>query len=456
MDGNEPLVIRDDQATPLVRILAASLSRAAAAEGLAAELTAFADPHAGVPLLLTNLAEARRQNDVWWLTEGLCNLGIAYGMFGDFVLARTTSGEALALAEAAGDRFERRQALSVNAWADVCRGDLPAAQDGAAPLIAEARATHDTHTLIPALATLGLARTYQGDVASARLPADEAVQIAQDSGGAWTTFALFGRAVLALHEGDLTTLRVSCESFQEGAVAFGHPPDIILPWLSWGHVVSGDVETARRRLEGVDLEHHRFFESTRLAVHALIERRSGDPERAEDNAHRALAVAHGNGHLLCEVEAVELLAGVAIDLESHDQAARLLGAVSARRRALGYARLPAMRPAHDADIAGVRDALGAERYEDLAAEGAHLSWDGAIDYVTRGRGERKRPASGWASLTPAELSVVELVADGLSNQQIAERLFVAPRTVGTHLTHVYAKLGVSTRTELAVAALRRG
>jgi DNA-binding CsgD family transcriptional regulator len=84
-----------------------------------------------------------------------------------------------------------------------------------------------------------------------------------------------------------------------------------------------------------------------------------------------------------------------------------------------------------------------------------MSWDEAIEYVTRGRGERKRPASGWASLTPTELSVVRLVAEGLSNQQVAERLFVAPRTVGTHLTHVYAKLGISSRTELAVAALRR-
>jgi DNA-binding CsgD family transcriptional regulator len=114
-----------------------------------------------------------------------------------------------------------------------------------------------------------------------------------------------------------------------------------------------------------------------------------------------------------------------------------------------------MQPAHDTDIAAVIAALGAERYEDLAAEDAHMSWDDTIDYVTRGRGERKRPASGWASLTPTELTVVKLVAEGLSNQQVAERLFVAPRTVGTHLTHVYAKLGISTRTELAIAALRR-
>jgi predicted ATPase/DNA-binding CsgD family transcriptional regulator len=424
-------------------------------EGLAAELTAFADPETGAPLLRDNLAVARDRGDVWWLTEGLCNLAVVHGLVGDFVQARTTSGEALGLAEAAGDRFERRQALSINAWAEVCRGDLPAALDGAVPLIAEARATHDTHTLIPALATLGLARTYQGDAASARPVADEAVRIAQESGGAWTTFALFGRAVLALHEGEETMLRWACESFDHAAAAFGYPPDLIVPWLGWGLVLSGDVETARRLLEPVHLEHHRFFESTRLAVQALIERVSGEPERAEDAAHRALALAQGNGHLICEVEAVETLAGVAIDLEGHELAARLVGAATARRRALHYARPPVTQPAHDGDVAAVIDALGADRYDAFAADGAHMAWDDTIDYVTRGRGERKRPASGWASLTPTELSVVKLVAEGLSNQQVAERLFIAPRTVGTHLTHVYAKLGLSTRTELAVAVLRR-
>jgi DNA-binding CsgD family transcriptional regulator len=84
-----------------------------------------------------------------------------------------------------------------------------------------------------------------------------------------------------------------------------------------------------------------------------------------------------------------------------------------------------------------------------------VSWSDALAYATRGRGERKRPATGWASLTPAELAVVDLVAEGLSNQQIAERLFIARRTVGTHLTHVFAKLGLSSRAELVAEALRR-
>jgi DNA-binding CsgD family transcriptional regulator len=71
-----------------------------------------------------------------------------------------------------------------------------------------------------------------------------------------------------------------------------------------------------------------------------------------------------------------------------------------------------------------------------------------------GRGERKRPSSGWASLTPTERDVVELVSEGLGNKDIATRLFVSLRTVQTHLTHVYAKLGLTSRVQLVQEAAR--
>ena len=72
-----------------------------------------------------------------------------------------------------------------------------------------------------------------------------------------------------------------------------------------------------------------------------------------------------------------------------------------------------------------------------------------------GRGARQRPASGWDSLTPTELKVVELVAEGLTNPQVGERLFISKRTVGAHLRNVFAKLGVATRAELAAEATKR-
>ncbi len=90
------------------------------------------------------------------------------------------------------------------------------------------------------------------------------------------------------------------------------------------------------------------------------------------------------------------------------------------------------------------------------AEGAAMGLDEAVSYARRGRGERRRPEFGWDSLTPTEVRVVELVAAGLPNREIASRLFVSLATVKTHLVHVYDKLGLRARAELAAAAAGRG
>jgi DNA-binding CsgD family transcriptional regulator len=86
------------------------------------------------------------------------------------------------------------------------------------------------------------------------------------------------------------------------------------------------------------------------------------------------------------------------------------------------------------------------------AEGAALSTEETIAYAQRGRGDRKRPTSGWESLTPTERDVVRLVSNGLTNKDIAARLFISPRTVQTHLTHVYTKLGLTSRVQLVQEA----
>jgi len=84
---------------------------------------------------------------------------------------------------------------------------------------------------------------------------------------------------------------------------------------------------------------------------------------------------------------------------------------------------------------------------------AHAELDTAIGMCARG--ERKRPSVGWASLTPTERRVVELVAEGLTNPQIAQQMFIARGTVKVHVSHVFAKLGLSNRAELAALATRR-
>jgi DNA-binding CsgD family transcriptional regulator len=65
-----------------------------------------------------------------------------------------------------------------------------------------------------------------------------------------------------------------------------------------------------------------------------------------------------------------------------------------------------------------------------------------------------RAQSGWQSLTPSERAVVDLVAEGLSNPQIGQRLYVSRRTVQTHLAHVFAKLHLTSRAQLAAEAAR--
>jgi DNA-binding CsgD family transcriptional regulator len=75
--------------------------------------------------------------------------------------------------------------------------------------------------------------------------------------------------------------------------------------------------------------------------------------------------------------------------------------------------------------------------------------------VRRGRRvSHSRAQSGWQSLTPSERAVVDLVAEGLSNPQIGQRLYISRRTVQTHLAHVFAKLHITSRTQLAAAAIR--
>jgi DNA-binding NarL/FixJ family response regulator len=92
---------------------------------------------------------------------------------------------------------------------------------------------------------------------------------------------------------------------------------------------------------------------------------------------------------------------------------------------------------------------GGRRVPPRAAQQELDHRDGAVAYAQRMRGERGRPAFGPESLTPTERQVTDLAASGSTNAQIAEQLRMSPATVKTHLTHVFAKLGVANRTELA-------
>jgi DNA-binding CsgD family transcriptional regulator len=97
------------------------------------------------------------------------------------------------------------------------------------------------------------------------------------------------------------------------------------------------------------------------------------------------------------------------------------------------------------------------RYDAIGA----LAWANQIRATLRGlgvrsgtRGPRRRPTHGWESLTTIERGVSELVAEGLTNREVANRLHVSPHTVNTHLRHVFEKLSVVNRVGLAAIVTR--
>jgi DNA-binding CsgD family transcriptional regulator len=180
----------------------------------------------------------------------------------------------------------------------------------------------------------------------------------------------------------------------------------------------------------------------------------GKFEQAERDAHDALATVPECFPYLGFSETLECLATLAEDAGSHREAARLFGAAAAIRQRMGVVRLKVWDAGYEASVAALRNAMGQADFDSAWAEGASMSTVEAIAYAQRGRGQRKRPTSGWASLTPTERDVVRLVSEGLANNDIATRLFVSPRTVQTHLTHVYTKLGLTSRVQLAQEAAR--
>jgi DNA-binding CsgD family transcriptional regulator len=182
----------------------------------------------------------------------------------------------------------------------------------------------------------------------------------------------------------------------------------------------------------------------------------GEVDAADRDAYDALELAARIGGDLVVPLALECLAIGATQTDNHPMAARLFGAADAAREQMGFVRFKVLDEGDGATIAALRDAMGDNDFDAAWAEGAALSIKEATAYALRGRGERKRATSGWGSLTRAELDVVKLVAEGLGNKEVATRLFVSPRTVQAHLTHIYTKLGLTSRVQLAQEAAKHG
>jgi DNA-binding CsgD family transcriptional regulator len=273
-------------------------------------------------------------------------------------------------------------------------------------------------------------------------------------------------ANIAVHRDDLPAaereLAEAERALAETGVQFG------IDWMMWGRALleeaQGNASSALSLLEGaweldsalgIVSEYPRLGpDLVRLAQAAgKVERARSVTEALEEVAGRMeAATAHGAAlrcRGLLENDPTVLLRSVELYRRSPrpielgfacEDAGMALA--SAGRRAEGLALLGEALEAYE-QVSALRDA---------ARVTAALRLLGA----RRGRrGVRSRPAMGWESLTVTEQKVVGLVVEGLPNAEIARRLYVSRYTVETHLKHVFAKLGISSRVELAVDAARR-
>jgi DNA-binding CsgD family transcriptional regulator len=188
---------------------------------------------------------------------------------------------------------------------------------------------------------------------------------------------------------------------------------------------------------------------------ALVAVREGDLGRAERTARRAVPAIAGVGAWAATVDALEALAVV---LEATDDlvgAARAIGAARRLRAAHGIVRSELDVLTRHTVQRSVTWAGANPDGRAALAEGEAAPLADTVAQVQRSRGARRRPTLGWDSLTPTELQVVALVAEGSTNAQVAARLFVSSETVKTHLSHVYTKLDVPNRAALSAAYVRR-
>jgi len=155
--------------------------------------------------------------------------------------------------------------------------------------------------------------------------------------------------------------------------------------------------------------------------------------------------------------------------EASEQAARLFGAALALREAIGYQNTLEEDAWREPYVATARSLLGEDSWEEALAQGRVMSMEEAIEYAlsaevpsattpssTTSHSSLSSAPEHPAGLTSREVEVLGLVATGMTNAQVAQALFLSPRTVHRHLNSIYHKLGVRSRTAATVFALEHG
>jgi predicted ATPase/DNA-binding CsgD family transcriptional regulator len=388
-----------------------------AARALQGIILTLRDRHGDAEPLLESAVDGLRRRHRGIAATTLGNQAIGALYTGRLERARELAEEAVRVAGPRGAYRRVGSTPSVLALVHASAGDVDAALEAMRPVLQLVDGV-DTDVFVPGLAlTMGTLDLRRDD---------------PDSAATW-----FERETRSTDRGTETWLAAqSLPGFGAALRALGRTDEA-------RRVLARAVAVARR----LDLPRELAAALEQQAHLAAAD----DRDRVKELHHEALGVRVEHGLRASYVDSLDALAAIDVTPE----AVRVLAASEAAREAMGYPRDPAGQRSHRATVATLRAALGEAPFDAAWAEGARLTLDEAVAYARRSRGARGRPKTGWESLTPTELDVVRLVVAGLNNPEIAGRLFMSRGAVKTHLSHVYAKLAISNRTELAAIAAGR-
>ena len=398
---------------------------------------------------------ARAIGDRWRLSQILYSQALTATVgSGDLDAAVAAATEGRKIADEVGDQGYSRGCRWCLAWAQSVFGDVTGAAAEFRELMTEGDAAHALIWQVNARSALCQTLAQRGQPDEGRTIALEALDGAAEIGRYQEGVVYSALAFAALAGGDLDAAFDASEACRERLGEWPLATTTTKPAAQIA-LARGDLASARRLADDDVAAAVGWFTVQALTTRARVALAQNEPGQAEHDAHDALTrAAEMRAHLFAP-DLLECLATLAHGAGNHLEAARLLGATDAVRQRTAIVRFQVYDAGYAALLDGVRNALEEKAFDATWADGAALSTDDAIAHAQRGRGERKRPPAGWASLTPTERDVVRLVSEGLGNKDIGDRLFISPRTVQTHLTHVYAKLGLTSRMQLAHEAARR-